>query len=220
MPLWTVIALLISTLLGAGLDEEIKTERVLAVSTNIPYDITYVPGYGVTSIPSVGMEFYPAGNGRWTFGLDVECPMWAHPEDHRYMQVNNLTFNTRWYFLPKYTGNHKGLYALASAGAARFGIGFNAKGWQGEGFHLSAGMGYKVPLGKAKRFFLDMGLAFGWLHAYYDPYVWGNDSTGRYYYDFSGNPEEFIKRNKGLDLLWPTRAWLSVGVELFKRKAK
>ena len=83
-------------MLVAGPDrQEDTTERavirpVIGISTNLPYDITYIPGYGLTSIPSFSLEFYPA-KGKFTFGADVEWPMWRHPENHRYMQVNNLT---------------------------------------------------------------------------------------------------------------------------------
>lgn len=215
----TIVVVLLHTLFYAPADS-LESGRVLAVSTNIPYDVTYIPGYGVTSVPSFSLEYYPSGKGRFSFGLDFESPWWAHPGEHRFLQINNLTVNGRWYFQKKYAGDYHGLYALASGGAVRYGIGFNAKGWQGEGFHLSSGIGYKFTLGKSGRFFMDLGLSLGWLHSRYDPFVWGNDSTGRYYYDYSGIPEEFELRNKALDWLGPTRAWISVGVELFKHKAR
>ena len=49
---------------------------VLAISTNLPYDITYFPKYGFTSIPSFSLEYYPSNYGHWTFGADLEIP-WA-----------------------------------------------------------------------------------------------------------------------------------------------
>ena len=189
----------------------------IAVSTNLPYDLTYFPGYGITSIPSLGVEYYPSGHKRFSFGLDFECPFWAHYDTHRFLQANNLTLSSRWYFQKGYKGDYHGLFLYAGAGAARYGIGWDAHGWQGEGFHLSAGLGWKFALGRKSRFFMDMGLAGGWFHSRYDPYVYGYDATGWYYYDYTGLPENFIKRNQALDWFGPTRVWISIGMELFKR---
>ena len=188
---------------------------VLAISTNIPYDITYIPGYGITSIPSFSLEYYPSSYGRWTVGADVEFPMWQHWDSHRFLQIQNLTLNTRCY-LKK--GNYRGFYGLVNANVARYGIGWDAKGWEGEGFGFSAGAGYKLSLGG--RFFLDAGLALGYFHSRYDPYVYGFDATQRYYYDYLGLPEDFSPRNHSLDWFGPTRVWISVGVELFSRKVR
>ena len=187
---------------------------VLGVSTNLPYDITYVPKYGVTSIPSFSVEYYPQ-KGHYTIGADVEWPMWQHWDTHRFMQVNNLTVWTRRYFKPV-DGRFRGAYLLASANAARYGIGWEAQGWEGEGLGASLGGGYKIKLGR--RMFLDLGGALGIFYSGYDPYVWGNDATGRYYYDYAGDPEQFKLRNKRLFWFGPTRVYISIGVDLFNRK--
>ena len=65
------------------------------------------------------------------------------------------------------------------------------KGWEGEGVGTSLGIGYKKMLGKS-RCYLDMGLALGAFLARQDPYVWGDDASGWYYYDYSGDPATFI----------------------------
>jgi hypothetical protein len=101
---------------------------------------------------------------------------------------------------------------------ARYGIGWDAKGWEGEGVGGSLGVGYKFKLGK--RMFLDMGLAAGVFYTAYDPYVWGNDATRWYYYDYTGDPSAFIRRNKQLFWFGPTRVYLSLGVDLFNRRRK
>jgi len=189
--------------------------RIFSLSTNIPYDITYVPGYGLTSIPSFSLEFCPDST-KFTFGADVEWPMWRHPQEHRYFQINNITLWARYYFKPE-VERVNGLYLLANINAAQYGIGFNAnQGWEGEGLGASLGVGYKLYLGK--HVFLDAGAAFGYFYSWYDPYVWGNDATGRYYYDYYGNPDEFVPRNKRLQWLGPTRVYISVGIDLFNRK--
>ena len=192
-----------------------KGKPVLAISTNIPYDITYVPRYGLTSIPSLSLEYYPSSYGHWSFGADAEFPMWKHWDEHRFLQIQNLTLNTRFY-LKK--GDYRGLYALANVNAARYGIGWDAKGWEGEGFGVSAGLGYKFSL--CGRLFLDTGVALGYFHSRYDPYEYGFDSTQRYYYDYVGLPEDFVIRNHTLDWFGPTRVWIALGYDFFTRKAR
>ena len=200
--------------------QEDTTERavirpVIGISTNLPYDITYIPGYGLTSIPSFSLEFYPA-KGKFTFGADVEWPMWRHPENHRYMQVNNLTLWTRYYFKPR-ENRFRGIYVLGNVNAARYGIGWDAKGWEGEGLGISLGAGYKWVFG---RFFIDLGAAFGFFYSGFDPYVYGFDEREWYYYDYTGDPDDFSPRNKRLTWFGPTRVYISVGVDLFNRKTK
>ncbi len=189
---------------------------VLGVSTNLLYDLTYVPHYGLTSIPSFSLEYYPR-RGHWTVGADVEWPMWRHYDSHRFLQVNNITLWTRRYFKPT-DGRFGGAYLLLNANVARYGIGWDAKGWEGEGIGASLGAGYKLNLGK--RLFLDFGLALGAFYSPYDPYVYGFDSTGRYYYDYNGDVDKFVARSKRLMWMGPTRAYISLGIDLFNRKRR
>ena len=185
---------------------------VMAVSTNLIYDITYIPGYGPTSIPSFSLEYYPVA-GHWTVGADLELSGWKHPDVHKYMQVNNLTLWGRYYFKPQqYRFN--GLYAFGSANAARYGIGWNEKGREGEGLGLSLGAGHKWTFG---RFFIDAGLALGVFYSRFDSYTWGNDATGWYYYDYLGDPDEFQPRLQRWLWLGPTRLYVSIGIDLFNR---
>lgn len=192
---------------------------VLGISTNLLYDITYIPHYGLSSIPSFSLEFYPR-SGHWTVGADVEWPMWQHYEDHRFLQVNNITLWTRRYFKGADTnsGRFNGAYLLVNANVARYGIGWEAKGWEGEGVGVSLGGGYKLKMGK--RMFLDFGLALGAFYSPYDPYVYGFDLTGRYYYDYYGDVDKFVRRSKRLLWFGPTRAYISIGIDLFNRKRK
>ena len=187
---------------------------VLGLSTNLLYDLTYIPHYGVTSIPSFSLEYYPA-RGHWTVGADVEWPMWRHYEDHRFLQVNNITLWTRRYFKPR-DGRYRGGYLFASANAARYGIGWDAKGWEGEGIGASLGAGYKLVFGKS-RLFLDFGAAVGAFYSAYDPYVYGFDVTQRYYYDYYGDVDLFAARRKRLMWVGPTRVYISLGIDLFNR---
>lgn len=194
-------------------------QPVLGIRTNLIYDCTFIPGYGFTSVPSIGMEYYPE-NGKITLGGDVEFPHWRHWDEHRFLQIYNITLEGRYYFKPRIRTRYNGLYALAELNGARYGIGFDAdRGWQGAGLGLSAGVGYKLPVGNSSRSRLtvDFGIAAGAFYTRYDPYVYGNDATGWYYYDFYGDPSAKHKRNESM--LWggPVRAWISVGWDIFDR---
>ena len=199
----------------------------LGISTNLPYDITYVPGYGITSIPSLGVEYYPA-QGHWTFGADVDWSHWRHGSEHRYNQIHNITLSARRYFNPSrtYITQHSnvnnpaakgfsGLYLAGNFNAAQYGIGWNAHGWEGEGLGVSLGVGYKWFF--THRMYLDLGVTAGFFYSRYDPYVWGDDSTGWYYYDYIGDPADFTRRRMALKWLGPTRVYISLGVNLFDR---
>ena len=205
----------------AGAGKRASYERtirpVFGLSTNLLYDITYIPNYGLTSIPSFSLEYYPKNSRHFTFGADVEWPMWKHWDEHRYMQINNITLWARRYF-PACEERFHGLYLFANANVAQFGIGWAAKGWEGEGIGASLGIGHKWTFGR--RLFLDLGIAAGGFYAKYDPYVWGNDATKRYYYDYAGDPDTFRERNHRW--LWggPTRAYISLGIDLFNRNKR
>ena len=188
---------------------------VLGISTNLLYDATYIPGYGFTSIPSLSVEYYPVG-GNVTFGADVEWPNWKHADEHRYFQVHNITLWGRYYFKPEqYRFN--GWYVGGSANAAQFGVGWNKKGWEGEGLGISVLGGHKWTFG---RIYIDMGLSLGVFYSRFDSYTWGNDATKWYYYDYVGDPEKFKPRSKRWLWMGPTRLQVSIGVDLFNRNRK
>ncbi|MBR6457471.1 MAG: DUF3575 domain-containing protein [Bacteroidales bacterium] len=192
--------------------EEIPVWPILGVGTNLLYDATYVPGYGFTSIPSLTVEYYPE-DGHYTIGTDLEWPNWRHPDQHRFFQIHNVSLWGRYYFKPEQYC-FDGWYLSGSANAAMFGLGWNKRGWEGEGLGISAGGGYKWTFG---RIYIDAGLALGFLYARYDPYVWGDDITGWYYYDYTGDPDAFQKRRMALYWFGPTRIQVTLGINLFNR---
>ncbi|MBO4466400.1 MAG: DUF3575 domain-containing protein [Bacteroidales bacterium] len=185
---------------------------VIGIGTNLLYDATYIPGYGFTSIPSATLEYYPE-SGKYTIGADVEWPNWKHADEHRYFQVHNISLWGRYYFNPEqYRFN--GWYLSGSANGAMFGVGWNKKGWNGEGLGISVGGGHKWTFG---RIYIDAGLALGVFYARYDSYTWGGDATGWYYYDYAGDPDDFEPRLKRWLWLGPTRLQVTIGVDLFNR---
>ena len=198
-------------------NQEDKRHALLGISTNIPYDLTFIPGYGLTSIPSFSIEFYP-NSGRYTFGADVEWPMWQHWDRHEFMQIQNVTLWARRYFKPV-EDRFKGAYLFGNLNAVRYGIGWDEKGWEGEGVGASLGIGYKRYFG-ASRFFFDTGIGLGVFWSRYDPYVYGNDAKRWYYYDYAGKPEDFQERSKRLLWTGPTRLYFSIGYDLLMRKKK
>ena len=191
---------------------------VLGLSTNLAYDITYIPNYGLTSVPSLTLEYYPARSRHFTFGFDVEFPAWRHWDEHRFLTIYNITLWTRRYFKSCEERFH-GLYLLAGINGTRFGIGWDAKGWQGEGAGASVGIGHKWLLGRS-RLFIDTGIALGAFYVQYDPYVFGFDATRRYYYDYAGDPAQFRARNHRFFWAGPTRIYISIGIDLFNRNRR
>lgn len=210
----TLVLLLISCFYTRAQSKDTCDYRA-GVSTNLLYDAVYVPHYGFTSAPSGSLEFYPR-KGKWTFGFDIEWPMWKHPEEHRYFQVNNLNLWTRRYLNGPEERRYSKWYLSGALSANRYGFATGAdKGWQGEGLGLSVGGGYKWALGK--HFTLDMGLALGAYYSAYDPYVWGNDATGWYYYDYYGDPSSFKKRNQRFFWAGPMRIYINIGFDFWSR---
>ena len=83
---------------------------------------------------------------------------------------------------------------------------------------FAVGIGYKWALGP--RMYLDLGASAGFFYSRYDPFVWGNDPTGWYYYDYSGDPADFVRRRMSLSWFGPTRVYISLGINLFDRNNK
>ena len=186
---------------------------VIGLSTNLLFDATYIPDYGFTSVPSFSLEYYPS-RGHWTFGADVDWSHWLHYDTHKFNQIHNISLHTRRYFKSGENG-FKGLYLQGALNAAQYGLGWDAHGWEGELLGANLGAGYKINFG---RFFIDMGLDVGYFYSRNDPYVWGDDATGWYYYDYVGDPAQFAPRQKGFQWFGPTRAYISIGLDLFNRK--
>ena len=202
-----------------------RRQPVIGLSNNILYDFPVIPKYGLPALPNIGIEYYPA-KGHWTFGADIDFSQWHHYTEHRYNQIHNLTLNARRYFksagsiadADNEVSSFYGLYLSGSVNVAQYGIGWNAKGWEGEGLGVSLGIGYKWALGQ--HMYLDLGVAAGYFYSRYDPYVYGYDVTGWYYYDYSGDPADFVRRRMALSWFGPTRVYISLGINLFDRNNK
>lgn len=189
-----------------------ETFRMLALKSNLLYDVFYMPQYGFAPMWDAQVEFYPR-NSRYTVNLQFTSPYWQKWEEHKFFQFRDYRFELRRYFREK--GDYTGPYASVYGENTIFGIGLSdAKGWQGEGGGGGLQFGYVLPLSSDGRVRLEFSAGLGAFFCRYDPYVYGNPVTGtvdgQYYYDFLGSAEKFKARNHTFSWFGPT----SIGVSL------
>ena len=185
-------------------------EPMLSVRTNILYDLG-------TAL-NVGVEYYPH-NSRWTILADYTFPWWSHDASHRYLQMLNGSLEARRYF--KNDNTHTGHYLSAYGHANLYDFSFDAqRAWQGEGWGLGLGYGYVWQPWKNEHWKLEAFVRFGYYHSLYDPYHASDPYIGKYYYDWDGPIENFIRRNHRLRWFGPTGAGVTISYDLFRRKLK
>ena len=183
---------------------------VLSVRTNVLYDLG--------SALNVGIEYYPR-DSRWTALADYTFPWWSHDASHRYLQMLNGSLEARRYF--KDDNTHTGHYLSAYGHANLYDFSFDAqRAWQGEGWGLGLGYGYVWQPWKNERWKLEAFVRFGYYHSLYDPYHASDPYNGKYYYDWDGPIENFIRRNHRLRWLGPTGAGVTISYDLFRKKLK
>ena len=185
-------------------------EPLLNVRTNLLYDLG--------SALNVGIEYYPH-HSHWTVMADYTFPWWSHDASHRYLQMINGSLEARRYF--KKDDTHTGHYLSAYAHANLYDFSFDAeRAWQGEGAGLGLGYGYVWQPWKNERWKLEAFVRFGYYQSLYDPYHAGIPYEGKYYYDWEGPIENFIRRNHRLRWLGPTGIGVTISYDLFRRKLK
>ena len=188
----------------------VEYEPLLNVRTNLLYNLG-------TAL-NVGVEYYPH-DSRWTFLADYTFPWWRHDASHRYLQILNGSLEARRYF--KHDDSHTGHYLSAYAHANLYDLSFDAeRAWQGEGAGLGLGYGYVWQPWKDERWKLEAFIRFGYYQSLYDPYHAGDPYLGKYYYDWEGRVENFIRRNHRLRWLGPTGIGVTISYDLFRRKLK
>lgn len=217
-------------------EREVRRE-VLALKTNLLEWGAYVPQYGWCPMPNVELEYYPR-HGHWTLGGTFDCPWWiGNTTNHKYFELRNYQIYTRYYLRnsnrsykdPELTqpaegkAAFRGLYLQAYGQAFLYQIGFSAtKGWIGEGAGGGLGLGYVLPLSRDGHWRLDLGIQLGVFVTKYDPYVYGcpveNVKDGLYYYDYTGDADQFRKRQYSLTWMGPTRVGVSISYDLWYRK--
>lgn len=214
--------------------EKYPRRELLSVKTNLLYYGVYMPGYDrYCPIPNVSIEYYPL-RGHFTYGATFDCPWWQHYWKHKYFQVRNYQLETRYYFRrgdielrPEGQGAaFKGLYLQAYAHVGLFGICFDEeRGWEGEALGGGLGIGYVLPLSKKGHWRMEFQLQAGYIYGGYDPYQWENPVNPAYrdhlyYYDWTGKPSLFEKRQYRFSWFGPTRIGVTLSYDLFYRKAR
>lgn len=198
---------------------------LLNVHTNLLYDAFYLPQYGMTSMPNVGVEFYPK-SGHFTYGAWFLTPFWRHFSTHRFLQIHNYELSARYYFR-KAEGDayYRGFYASAAVDASKYAIGFSKrKGWQGEGLGGQLVLGYVLPLDRHKAWKIHFSAGVGYYMTYYDPYLYGvpdffgHEEDGLYYYDTNLYRPEFKRRQHRFTWMGPTQLGISLSYDLLWRK--
>ena len=184
-------------------------EPMLAVKTNLLYDLA-------TAL-NIGVEFYPH-NSRWSIHADYTCPWWSNRKNHLFFQAINGSLEGRRYFKKE---GHVGHYLSVYGHANLYDIGFNEElGWQGEGWGGGLGYGHVWQPWKNRRWKLEAFIRVGYFHSIYDPYHAGETRNDKYYYDWEGPIENFIRRNHRLRWFGPTGLGITLSYDLLNRKVK
>ncbi len=157
---------------------EVK-KPVLAVSTNLLYDLAITPNFAVE---------VPLGR-RWSIYGEYTFPWWVTKGNDRALQIQKWDLGTRVWLSGRsseadaLTGHFLGL----DLGGGYYDIEPDNKGWQGEALLAGLEYGYAWRLGKKGNWRIDLSAAAGWMGTNYRYYEGTDDSahllykhTGRY----------------------------------------
>ena len=212
----------------------IYRRELMSVKTNLLAYGAYVPGYDKwCPMPNIAIEFYPL-HGHFTFGFSLDHPWWQDYWGHKYFQIRNYQFETRFYTRsgdisrrkPGEGAAFRGFYLSAYIHGGRFGICFDeSRGWVGEGVGGGIGLGYVVPLGKKGHWRLEFAAQAGYFTCKYDPYRFENPINPAYidhlyYYKWTGKPADFKKRQYRFNWLGPTDLSINLSWDIIYRKKK
>lgn len=200
--------------------ERLTRRHIIALKTNLIYDFFYMPGYGFAPSPNIQLEYYPK-RGHLTLNLGFTCPYWHDWSHHRFWQIRDYDIELRRYF--KGGGQFYGPYIGINGHFTKYGIGFNKnEGWEGEGGGAGINFGWVWHLSRNKRWRLEASIGVGYFATVYDPYVFGNpydgSEDGLYYYDFTGIPSQFKKRNHIFQWFGPTQIGIHLTYDILYRR--
>ena len=187
-----------------------KQESVLALKTNLLYDLGTVLNFGV--------EYYPH-DSRWSVAANYTFPWWSKDKSHRYLQLIDGELEVRRYFDKE--ASHAGHYLAAYVHGNYFDFSFDAeRAWQGEGMGGGLSYGYVWRPWKDKRWKVEAFVRLGYYHSLYDPYHASDPYNGKYYYDWDGAIEDFKRRNHRFRWFGPTGLGITLSYDLLQRKLK
>ena len=203
----------------------------MAMSTNVLYDVFYMPDYGFAPMWNGKAEFYlyserfPFWN-HTSLNLGFINPYWHKWNEHKFFQIRNYELEARWYHrFDREKVQRWGWFLGAAIDANKFGIGLgDRRGWQGEGVGAQLVGGYVLPLDKHKDWKLHFTAGFGYYMTKYDPYLWGtpdffgHEEDGKYYYNTNLYRDEFVKRQHRFTWFGPTQIGVSISYDFLFRK--
>ena len=183
-------------------------EPLMAIRTNLLYDLA-------TAV-NVGIEFYTR-NPHWSILAHYTFPWWSSKKNHLCLQVLDGSIEPRYYFNGQagHTGHYLSLYGHANL----YDLGLDEElGWQGEGWGAGLGYGHVWQPFKNKKWKLEAFIRVGYYHSVYDPYHAGEPGNDKYYYDWEGPIENFVRRNHRLRWFGPTGLGVTLSYDLINRK--
>lgn len=192
--------------------------HMIALRTNLLHDFLYVPQFGFAPGANVQLEYYPL-SGHYTMNAGFTFTNHRHWDTHKFMQIRDLQLELRRYF--KGGGQFIGTFLNAYVEGMVYGIGFGkTKGWEGEGGGAGVGVGHTWALNKRGNLRLEASINFGVFITRYDPYIYsnGNNTDGKYYYDYQGAVSKFKERNHQFVWFGPTNAGLHITYDIIYRK--
>ena len=171
--------------------EPVGPKPILAVSTNVLYDLAITPNFAIELPVGKKVSLY----GEYTF------PWWVTRDNSRAWQILKWDIGARYWFFGGRSSNPMdvmiGPFAGIDLGAGYYDIEPHHKGWQGEFQTVGAEIGWAWDLGKNWR--LDAFVGAGWMGSHFRAYQ-GSSDDKHLLYDKSGK------------LTWfgPTKAGVSV----------
>ena len=173
---------------------------VLAVSTNLLYDLAITPNFAVE---------VPLGD-RWSIYGEYTFPWWVTRGNDRAWEILKWDLGTRVWLSGRSSGADRltGHFLGLDLSAGYYDIEPNNKGWQGEALAAGLEYGYAWRLGKNGNWRLDLSVAGGWMGTDYRYYE-GTDDSAHLLYKHTGRFNWF----------GPTKAGLSIKY-LFNRTEK
>lgn len=196
--------------------------NLLAIRTNLLYDLLYMPQFGWAFSPNVQLEYYPR-RSRYTFNIGVTWTTYRYYDRQKFWQIRNADIELRRYFRRK--GNHMGPYLGLEAQGSVYGISFDSeKGWRGEGYGGALTTGWVWPLCKSKRWRIEASVGIGYFRTHYDTFVCGNplsgESDGHFYFGHYDDASTFNKRAHLFQWIGPTQVGICITRDLLFYKKK
>ena len=170
----------------------VRVEKpVLALSTNLLYDLAITPNFAVE---------VPLGR-QWSLYGEYTFPWWVTRDNSRAWQILKADLGVRYWI-----SRHKqpmdvlsGHFIGLDAAIGYYDIEPHHTGWQGEAVAAMLEYGYAWKLGKKKRWRLDLFLGVGWMGTKYR-YYQATEDDRHLLYQYSGRMGWFGPTKVGVSI--------------------